>query len=443
MIPFPRVDGIPRGCESTDQFTSKDQFLPFLRASLELKNPFESFLRDIIETGSPPICVITDMFLGWALDICESLSVPGLIFHSMTVLSSTIARMGFLHAATIKSASETEHITLPGLEAPFPLARSDFPEVIIDNNPIIEFLMEIGDVDRSCSGYLINSFEELDGGYLGLLKSTYQGDDTKAWCVGPLLLYDDALQGTEHEFPTAGSKRESLTTGALEHEHVQESEVEAPEYIKWLDRFDEPDSVIYISFGTQAYMSDNRMDEVVLGLAMANHPFLWVVKSDTWRPPTRWEEFFEGKGLVVREWVEQRRILAHPAIGGFFSHCGWNSTLESLTAGVPLLCWPMGAEQPLNMKLVVNVLEAGVSIYAGKDHGEIVESDDIRDGIKKLMGEMRGKLARERAREISRMARRAVQEGGSSSKNLDLFIKCLTDSGTNGQIHSSEYILQK
>ncbi|KAK7856930.1 udp-glycosyltransferase 72c1 [Quercus suber] len=79
------------------------------------------------------------------------------------------------------------------------------------------------------------------------------------------------------------------------------------------------------------------MDEIAFGLDMAGHPFIWVVRSKAWDPPNGWNERVKEEGLVVYDWVEQRSILAHPSIGGFLSHCGWNSVLESLANGVPLL----------------------------------------------------------------------------------------------------------
>ena len=135
---------------------------------------------------------------------------------------------------------------------------------------------------------------------------------------------------------------------------------------------------------------------------------------------------FEGKGLIAREWVDQRQILAHRAVGGFLSHCGWNSVIESISAGVPILAWPMIAEQSLNAKLVAEGLGAGLAIKKVKDHSRLgfeVSRQAIRDGVRELMlGGEKGRNAKERAQALGRVAWLAVQEGGSSYQTLDKLI---------------------
>ncbi|XP_074295689.1 UDP-glycosyltransferase 73B1-like [Silene latifolia] len=171
------------------------------------------------------------------------------------------------------------------------------------------------------------------------------------------------------------------------------------------------------------------LHEIAQGLDSAGHPFIWVVRSISWTPPEGWEERVKGRGLVIREWVDQRSILAHPAIGGYLSHCGWNSVLESLSMGVPILTWPIGAEQPLNAKLVVNVLKAGLAMDSTLDEvreeGVVYGCNAISSGVKELMGEESGRLARKRAKEIGLMARNVVEKDGSSSKKLDELINSL------------------
>lgn len=135
---------------------------------------------------------------------------------------------------------------------------------------------------------------------------------------------------------------------------------------------------------------------------------------------------FEGKGLIAREWVDQRQILAHRAVGGFLSHCGWNSVIESISAGVPILAWPMIAEQSLNAKLVAEGLGAGLAIKKVKDHSRLgfeVSRQAIREGVRELMlGGEKGRNAKERAQALGRVAWLAVQEGGSSYQALDKLI---------------------
>jgi UDP:flavonoid glycosyltransferase YjiC (YdhE family) len=224
----------------------------------------------------------------------------------------------------------------------------------------------------------------------------------KAWCLGPLFLYDK-IEGLEKSINQ--NQNPSMST-------------------QWLDEQSTPDSVIYVSFGTQADVSDSQLDEVAFGLEESGFPFVWVVRSKAWSLPSGMEEKIKDRGLIVSEWVDQRQILSHRAIGGFLSHCGWNSVLESAVAGVPILAWPMMAEKSLNAKLIVDGLGAGLSVKRVQNQGPeiLVSRQAISEGVKELMGGQKGRSARERAEALGRVARRAVQKDGSSHDTLSKLI---------------------
>lgn len=146
----------------------------------------------------------------------------------------------------------------------------------------------------------------------------------------------------------------------------------------------------------------------------------------------RYEERVQGKGIIIRGWAPQVLILSHPAVGGFMTHCGWNSTLEGVAAGVPMITWPMFAEQFYNEKLIVQVAGTGVGVGVERcvnwgeeeDVGVLVRSEDVRAAIERLMD--RGEEAekrRRRARILGEAAKRAVEEGGSSYRNMSLMIR--------------------
>lgn len=169
-----------------------------------------------------------------------------------------------------------------------------------------------------------------------------------------------------------------------------------------------------------------NLQQVAYGLEEAKVPFLWVVRSNTWSLPDGMEERVKGKGLIIRKWVDQPAILKHSAVGGFLSHCGWNSVLESLSVGVPILAWPMIAEQTLNAKFVVEGLHAGVRIEKmqgseGKDV-VVVSREAICRGVKELMEGHTGRIAREKSQALGEVARGAVKEGGSSYLGLSKLI---------------------
>ncbi|KAF3965981.1 hypothetical protein CMV_009888 [Castanea mollissima] len=213
-----------------------------------MKQPFEDVLRDMIDDGCPPICVISDFFLGWTLESCRLFGIPRVVSHGMGVFSMAVSKSTSLNVPRIKKVSPLDPIELSELKIPFTL-----------------------------------NIEEIEGDYVGAFESNYC-NEAKAYCVGPLLLYD---------------------------------ELDAA-YIKWLDKYVESNqsgSVIYVSYGTQTHLSNDQMDEIAFGLEMACHPFIWVARSKTWAPPDGWNERVKEEGMVVYDWVEQQSTLAHPSIG--------------------------------------------------------------------------------------------------------------------------------
>lgn len=177
--------------------------------------------------------------------------------------------------------------------------------------------------------------------------------------------------------------------------------------------------MIYVSFGSQAYLSDNQLNEFAYGLELSGKDYICVVKPNNWDPP---RDIKNGRGLFVKDWVDQKWVLAHKAIGGFLSHCGWNSVLESLSMGVPILAWPMQNEQHLNAKFLVEEMKVGLQLPTVTRDGNTVRREVIGEAVKELMGGENGKRVRGKAIKIGKMAKRAVQVGGSSYKCLNELI---------------------
>ncbi|CAK7354132.1 unnamed protein product [Dovyalis caffra] len=404
-ISFPIVDGLPKGCENTSQLPSMEFYGPFLHATKQLQRPFEQALKTMIKSKTPPLCVISDFFLGWTLASCQALGVPRLVFHGMGVLSMAIGKSAWVHAPQQKSMSMFEPIDLPDMKLPFTLTRADLPGELIDSpnqdDPESQFLREAMEAEAKSWGVIVNSFQELEKSHIPSFESFYK-NEAKAWCLGPLFLHD-RMKGLEK---CTNQKDSSMLT-------------------PWLNKQVAPDSVMYVSFGTQADVSDAQLDEVASGLEESGTPFIWVVRSKTWSLPSGMEEKLKGRGLIVKEWVDQRQILSHRAIGGFLSHCGWNSVLESVSAGVPILAWPMLGDQFLNARFITDGLGAALSVkrIRNTDSNEVLVSREaICEGVKELMGGQKGKSARERAEALGRVAGRAVQRGGSSHDTLNKLI---------------------
>ncbi|KAM3287907.1 hypothetical protein P3S67_021337 [Capsicum chacoense] len=183
------------------------------------------------------------------------------------------------------------------------------------------------------------------------------------------------------------------------------------------------------------------MIELGLGLESSKRPFIWVVRhmSDefkNWLVEQGFEERVKGQGLLICGWAPQVLILSHPSIGAFLTHCGWNSSLEGISAGVPMITWPIFAEQFCNERLIVNVLKTGVKagmenpVLFGEEEklGAQVSKDDVKMVIEEVMGEeMEAEKRRKRSKELGEKARRAVEKGGSSHLNLIQLIQDVTE----------------
>ncbi|KAJ6737552.1 GLYCOSYLTRANSFERASE [Salix viminalis] len=259
IIPFPKVEELPEGCENVNHLPSPDLFVPFINAAKQLKQPFEDVLKELCDSDSTtPICVISDMFLPWTVDSCSLFDTPRIVFSGMGVLPSVLERIVSLHVPCISSLLHSEPINFPSV--PFPLNKTDFPDFVWrgdDKHPILPIVSEIRQAEHNSWGYVVNSFEQLEGDHVAAFENQ---KGTKAWLVGPLLLHDQ-------------SEKDSMNPGSKNVDQKQFSP-----YIKWLDQKMEgvgPGTVIYVAFGSQSYMTDSQMEEIALalGLEMAGQPF--------------------------------------------------------------------------------------------------------------------------------------------------------------------------
>ncbi|KAL0366634.1 UNVERIFIED_CONTAM: UDP-glycosyltransferase 90A1 [Sesamum radiatum] len=177
--------------------------------------------------------------------------------------------------------------------------------------------------------------------------------------------------------------------------------------------------VLYVAFGTQVEISTAQFREIQIGLEKSAVNFLWLVRKNASELEEGFEERVRSRGMVVKEWVDQREILEHETVRGFLCHCGWSSVMESICAKVPILAWPMMWEQPLNARMVVDV--AGVGLRVESCNG-FVDSEVLAKAAKELMEGGAGEKVRKKAEEVGRAAVKAVEEGGSSWKALDQLI---------------------
>ncbi|KAI3489997.1 hypothetical protein L1887_45912 [Cichorium endivia] len=186
--------------------------------------------------------------------------------------------------------------------------------------------------------------------------------------------------------------------------------------IPWLDK-QSPKSVIYVSLGSLATIDAKVSTEMAWGLANSNQHFLWVVRPGSVQG-CDWIEFLpegllsemKARGLIVK-WAPQKDVLAHDAVGGFWSHCGWNSTLESVCEGVPMLCQPFNVDQMLNARYLSYVWKMGLEI--------VVERGEIESAIRSVMVSKEGEEMRRRAMEIKEQVKVAVSHDGASQNSMN------------------------
>ncbi|WVZ08201.1 hypothetical protein V8G54_021547 [Vigna mungo] len=187
--------------------------------------------------------------------------------------------------------------------------------------------------------------------------------------------------------------------------------------LDWLDH-QPPQSVIYVAFGSSGVLDHNQLKELALGLDLLNKPFLWVVNScNNNRVNNSYSDEFHGsKGRIVN-WAPQKKILNHPAIACFVSHCGWNSSMEGVCSGVPFLCWPLVKDQFVNKSYICDVWKVGLRL--DKDENGLVSKEEIAKKVEQLFGD---EGIRARSLKLKELTLNNVVEGGHSLENLKSFI---------------------
>lgn len=189
--------------------------------------------------------------------------------------------------------------------------------------------------------------------------------------------------------------------------------------MNWLNS-KETGSVVYISFGSVAAVEEDQMRELALGLKRSNSNFLWVIReTEKKKLPLNFIEETSEKGLVV-SWCPQLEVLAHKAVGCFLTHCGWNSTLEALSLGVPMVVLPQWTDQTTNAKFVADVWEVG--IRAKRDEKGMIRKEEMERCIREIMEGDKSEDVKRNADKWKKLAIEAVNEGGSSDKNIEEFV---------------------
>ncbi|WRX14938.1 UDP-glucuronosyl/UDP-glucosyltransferase - like 10 [Theobroma cacao] len=236
------------------------------------------------------------------------------------------------------------------------------------------------------------------------------------------------------KFPCVGAGLpegcENLDAITNETDRGKKASIDEQKCLNWLDS-KEPNSVVYIYFGSVSNFNAAQLMEIALAIEASGQQFIWVVRKEKnnedeedWLPEG-FEKRMEGKGLIIRGWAPQVLILDHEAVGGFVTHCEWNSTFKSVSAGLSMVTSPAFAEQFYNEKLVTQVLKIGVGVRVQKwveVVGDSVKRDAIEEAVRGIMVGERAEEMRSRAKALGEMAKGAVEEGGSSDSDLNALI---------------------
>lgn len=406
---FPAVEaGLPEGIENVDMLPSRDLAKNLLDAACLLRDPLVLHLR----AGTPPpTCIISDNLHYWTSDVAREFGVPRLVFHGYGCFPLLCMHNTRAYKIDEQIHDGNEPFLIPGLPTQVEITRAKMPGY--DSMPGAEKHMKaIRETESRSDGVVVNSFDAMEAVYCELYANATK---KTVWTIGPLSLYNkDAI-----DIATRGN----------------EASIDTDRCLMWLDSMKQ-NSVVYVSFGSMARTTPSQLVEIGLGLEASNCPFIWVIKAgDKMSEVDKWLSEFEErtreKGLVIRGWAPQVMILSHPAVGGFMTHCGWNSTLESVSAGVPMITWPHFGDQFLNEKLIVEVLRIGVPVGVkapttwGVDATDaLVKKDDVENAVRNLFDEGKeGDEKRKSAKELGEKAREAVGEGGSSYLNVIQLIK--------------------
>ncbi|XP_044488178.1 anthocyanidin 3-O-glucosyltransferase 2-like [Mangifera indica] len=363
----------------------------------------EAIVKHLVSnSNSAPLAgLVVDMFCTSMIDVGNELGVPSyLFFPSCAAFLGLLMHLPTQYTLTGREFEEFDgEVVIPCYVNPVP--SSGLPEFLLNKNGGYTSLMNHGRRFKETKGIIVNTFEELESHAVNCLLNDFD-HVPPVYTVGPLIELKGEMQN---------------------------------EIMKWLD--DQPESsVVFLCFGSMGCFGEEQLKEIALGLEQSGHRFLWSIR----KPPTNKLEgptdykadlqevlpngFLERTKEIgmVCGWAPQKEILGHKSIGGFVSHCGWNSILESLWFGVPIVTWPMYAEQQINAFQMVK--DIGLAVELRLDYkisgGEVVSGDEIARAIKYVMD--RDNEVRKKVKEKSEKSRFTVMEGGSSFAAFGNFI---------------------
>ncbi|XP_047166392.1 UDP-glycosyltransferase 73C2-like [Vigna umbellata] len=410
-VHFPSKEfGLPEECENLDMLPTLGMGFRFFSAANISWQPVEKLFEELTPA---PSCIISDMGLPYTTHIAKRFNISRIGFAAVSYFFLLCLHTLQTNNMMENKAAESEYFVLPGFSDKIEITKAQTEHLTDERWK--EIFDEYGAASVATYGTIVNSFEELESAYAREYKKI---SNDKVWCIGPL-----SLSNKDHL-----DKAERGNRASIDECHLK----------CWLD-CQQPGTVIYASLGSLCNLTSPQLIELGLALEASKRPFIWVIRGGSlseamkkWIKEEGFEERTNGRSLLIRGWAPQLLILSHPAIGGFITHCGWNSTLEAICAGVPMVSWPLFGDQFFNENLVVQILKVGVKVGAkstinwGKEEeiGVVVKKKDIERAIESVMDESsESEERRKRVRVLAEVAKRAVEKGGSSHSDLTLLIQ--------------------
>ncbi|KAI7741501.1 hypothetical protein M8C21_007731 [Ambrosia artemisiifolia] len=351
------------------------------------------------------VALFVDIFGTDAFDVAVEFGVPGYVFFSSSAMGLSLC----FHLPKLDQMVSCEYRDLPEpikLPGCIPVHGKDLLDPLQDRkNDAYERVLHNVKRCVMAHGIVVNSFKGLESGAIEVLLNEEPGKPM-VYPVGPL-----------------------VRSGSVESKGVNESSC-----LKWLD--DQPcGSVLYICFGSGGTLCSEQVIELAMGLELSEQRFIWVVRTPNDKVvdatyfnindhegifdflPKTFLERTKNRGLVVPNWAPQAQILNHSSTGGFLTHCGWNSVLETIVQGVPMIVWPLYAEQKMNALLLTEGLK--VAMRAKLNENGIVDRLEIVRVVTGLLKGDEGKAIRSRTQELKEAALSALSKDGCSTKTLD------------------------
>ncbi|KAI5072415.1 hypothetical protein GOP47_0013002 [Adiantum capillus-veneris] len=401
-----------RGVDLSNGFSLS--FLEVFHAFLSIAPDLEQLILSLSRHGPPVTCLLSDFNITLPTqDVADKLGIPRIVLYpccaSRLLLTHYLTQGELVSLEEVKEASTATGIEmrkvfckLAGLPT---LRNEDIPHFKHVTDETVSLWINSTKSWQVCAtrahAVVVNSFEDLEASTFATLSKC---------CNVPI--YDVGIW--------VESLNEESATSLWEEDKG---------CLAWLDQ-QPTSSVLYISFGSITILSKTQYEEFLNGLLASKQRFLWVFRAglvddiDYSSSVAQIVSESDGKGLVIN-WAPQQQVLAHPSVGGFFTHCGWNSTSESIANGVPMLCWPYFADQPLNARFIVDEWKVGLRVKCSKENTGLIEKGDIDKVIRALMEGPEGKLVRENATKLKERCGQCSLENGSSYRKLKALMKSL------------------